>query len=91
MTTQYVVVSGTVARGHTLYGPFPSVEAAHEWAARPERASETRERFEVLPLFGGLMIEPERKRCRFCTTSGCPENLLDAQGVCMCCREAVAS
>jgi hypothetical protein len=59
VTTQYVVVSGTVARGHTLYGPFPSVDAAQAWANHPYRVEETRARFEVLPLFGGLMVEPE--------------------------------
>jgi hypothetical protein len=59
VNTTYVVVAGNFARGHTLYGPFGTVEAAHEWANDPLRAEETRAEFRVVPLFGGLLVTGE--------------------------------
>ena len=60
MNTTYAVVSGNLGRGFTLYGPFTSVEAAHEWSNHPHRAEETRAEYRVLPLFGGIGITDEQ-------------------------------
>lgn len=59
MNTTYVLVAGNISRGLTHYGPFTSVEAAHEWANHPHRAEETRADFCVVPLFGGIGITDE--------------------------------
>lgn len=49
----YVVVAG-----NAHFGPFASRDAAHDWTSHPDRTVEVRGSYRVVPLFGGLLLDP---------------------------------
>ena len=47
-----------VVVGNAHFGPFPSRDDAHAWTSHPDRTVEASHGYRVVPLFGGLFLDP---------------------------------